>query len=79
VSRFKGSKTKVTHQIQVDYVPHMQGIRCMAHRTNLVMQTLFKLNIVFNLENLFQTLYPYFSESTKRHLELKKLVEIMET
>jgi hypothetical protein len=31
------------------------------------------------LENLFQTLYAYFSESPKKHLEFNKLVEIMET
>jgi hypothetical protein len=43
------------------------------------MQALFKLNMVCRLENLFQTLYAYFSESPKKHLEFNKLVEIMET
>jgi hypothetical protein len=43
------------------------------------MQALFKLNMVCRLENLFQTLYAYFNESPKKHLEFNKLVEIMET
>ncbi len=30
------------------------------------------------LENLFQTLYAYFSKSSKRHLKLNKLAKIME-
>jgi hypothetical protein len=50
----------------------------MAHRTNLAIQTLFKLNIVNRLENLLQTLYAYFSMSLIMHLEFNKLVEIME-
>jgi hypothetical protein len=43
------------------------------------MQALFKLNMVCKLENLFQSLYAYFIESPKKHLEFNKLVEIMET
>jgi hypothetical protein len=34
--------------------------------------------MVYNLENIIQTLYSYFNKSPKRHLEFIKLVEIME-
>ncbi len=35
--------------------------------------------MVNKLEGLLQTLYNYFSESPKRHLEFTKLVQVMET
>lgn len=57
----------------------MQGIHCMAHKTNMVVQVLSKLNMVFLLKNLFQTLHPYFSKSLKRHLQFQKLTKILET
>jgi hypothetical protein len=34
--------------------------------------------MVYNSENIVQTLYAYFNKSPKRHLEFIKLVEIME-
>jgi predicted secreted Zn-dependent protease len=40
------------------------------------MQALSKLNMVWRLENLFQTLYAYFSISPKKHLEFDKIIEI---
>jgi hypothetical protein len=51
----------------------------MAHQTNFIVQALFKLNMVCRLENLIQTLYAHFNNSLKRHLELNKLVKIIET
>jgi hypothetical protein len=51
------------------------GIHCMAHRKNLVMQTLSSLLLVICLEHLLQTLDNCFSHSLKRHLEFTKLVE----
>jgi hypothetical protein len=62
----------------MDYALHMQGIHYMAHWINLAMQTLFKLNMVNRLEDLLQTLYAYFNMNPRMHLELSKLVEIME-
>ncbi len=61
-----------------NYAIDMQNIHCMAHQSNLVIQAFYKLNMVYNLENIVQTLYAYFNKSPKRHLELIKLVEIME-
>ncbi len=46
--------------------------------SNLVMQSLSSMPMVFKLEDLFQSLYKYFSSSPKHHLEFTKLVECME-
>jgi hypothetical protein len=51
----------------------------MAHRTNLVVQTLSSLLLVIYLEHLLQTLHNYFAHSLKTHLEFTKLVEMLET
>jgi hypothetical protein len=65
-------------QIQCQYVPFVvKGMHCMAHQTNLVVQTLSNLPLVFCIENLLQYLCGYFNHSPKRHLE--KLTKIMET
>jgi len=71
-SIFQGCHTSVTFQLKEKFVPCMMGQHCMAHRTNLPM--------VANLEDLLQSLYSYFSNSPKHHLEFHfKLAEIMET
>ncbi len=44
----------------------------MAHRTNLTSQASSNLPMVSKLENLFQSLYVYFSSSLKCHLEFIK-------
>jgi hypothetical protein len=40
VNVFQGTKSGVTKQIKENYAPHSIGVHCMAHRTNLVVQTL---------------------------------------
>ncbi len=50
----------------------------MAHRTNLVVQTLSGLPLVICFENLLQTLYYYFVHSRKRHLKFTKLAEFIQ-
>ncbi len=51
----------------------------MAHWINLVVQTLLVFPLVKHIENLFiQTLHAYFAHFPKRHLEFRKLAEIME-
>jgi hypothetical protein len=50
----------------------------MAHQTNLVLQTLSNLPLIFHIENLLQCLYGYFSYNPKKHLEFTKLIKIME-
>ncbi len=51
----------------------------MVHRTNLAIQTLLNLSLVFHIEGLLQYLYVFFIHNLKRHLEFTKLVEIKET
>ncbi len=51
----------------------------MAHRTNLMVQTLSHLQMGNEIEGLLQTLSNYFSKSLKRHLEFTKLTKLMET
>jgi len=50
----------------------------MAHQIDHVLQVLFKLNMVCRLE-LASNFTCLFQSKPKRHLELSKLVEIMET
>ncbi len=51
----------------------------MAHRTNLMVQILSHLQMGNKIEGLFQTLYNYFFESLKRHLEFTKPTKLLET
>jgi hypothetical protein len=43
VNVFHGNNNGVTKQIKDNYTPHFIGVHCMAHHTNLVVQTLSKL------------------------------------
>ncbi len=79
VDVFQGTKNGVTKQIKDNYVPHSIEVHCMAHHTNLKVQTLLGLHLMIHLENLLQTLHFYFPHSPKRHLEFTKLVKHMQT
>jgi hypothetical protein len=52
VNVFQGTKYGVTKQICDDYASFSIGVHCMAHHTNIAMQTL-------------QTLHAYFAHSPK--------------
>ncbi len=77
-SIFQGYYARVTFQFKEKFALYMMGQHCMAHWTNLAIQVLSNMAIVAKLENLLQSLYSYFSNSPKCHLEFTKLVEIME-
>jgi hypothetical protein len=79
VSFFQGIKSGVIQQIYNVWAPHSIRVHCMAHETNLAVQTLSHLQMVNKIEGLLQTLYNYFSKSSKRHLEFMKLTKLMET
>ncbi len=51
----------------------------MSHRTNLVVQTLSHLLVVFCIESLLQSIYVFFFHSPKWHIEFTKLAELMGT
>jgi hypothetical protein len=61
VNVFHGTNNGVTKQIKNNYVPHFIRIHCMAHHTNLVVQTSSKLPLVINFKNLLQTLHFCFT------------------
>jgi hypothetical protein len=79
VSIFQGVKSRVTKQISDGWAPHSMGEHCMAHQTNLMIQTLSHLSMVNRIEGLLSTLYNYFCKSPKRYLEFSKLTKVMET
>jgi len=79
INVFQNTKSNVTKQIQDDYAPFSTGVHCMAHQTNLAMQTLSAIPLVKCIESLLQTLHAYFAHFPKRHLKFIKLTEIMET
>jgi hypothetical protein len=79
VSTFQGIIFKVTTLMRTEQTPYFIGIHCMAHRMNLVMQSLYTMPMVSKLESLFQILYWYFSTSQRHHLEFTKLAKIVET
>ncbi len=51
VNVFQGVKNGVTRQLQDKYAPHLESIHCMAHCTNLAMQTLFHILVVKCIED----------------------------
>jgi hypothetical protein len=76
---FQGTRSSVIWQISDVWTPHSIGVHYMAHRTNLEVQIFLLLQMVIKLEGLFYTLYNYFSNNLKRHLEFTKLAKLMET
>jgi hypothetical protein len=76
-SVLRGKRQGVTTQLQVKYVPHMHGMHCVVHRTDLAVEILSDLPLVSCVEELLAWLYNYFSCSPKRHLELEKLCELL--
>ena len=72
-------KNCVTNELQVSHTPHMQGMHCVAHRSNLAVQCLSDLEMVARIETLLAALHKYFSKFPKYHLELQKLAELLES
>ena len=79
VSTFQGAKTGVTVQLVTKHAPFMVGVHCMAHRTNLAVQTLSEFEVVRHVEDVLAALYSYFSSSPKRTLEFQKLAACLES
>jgi hypothetical protein len=77
VNVFQGVHNGVICQMQDNYSPHLEGIHCMAHRTNMVVQILFQIPIVKSIKDLLQSLYSFFFHSLKMYIEFFKLEELM--
>jgi hypothetical protein len=54
------------------------SVQYIAHRTNLVVQTLNGLNLVKKLNWATFSMYNYFVHSLKHHLEVNKLIKLLE-
>jgi hypothetical protein len=75
---FKGAKSGVTTQLKEKFAPYMVGVHCVPHQTNLIIQTLSKLPLMFKIEAMLQSIYTYYSLSFKWHLDRCKLEEFLE-
>jgi hypothetical protein len=62
---FIGLQTGVAIQLKSKVAPFMIALHCMAHQTNVAMQTLFIQPLVGKLEGLLQIMHTYFSSSSK--------------
>ncbi len=71
-------KNGVIAQIMQKHAPFVSCVHCMAHRTNLSIQTLSALSLVLKIESLLMFMYNYFVHSSKCHLETIKLARILE-
>jgi hypothetical protein len=76
-SVLQGKRNGVTVQIQGMHAPYCQGMHCVAHRIDLVVEVLSELSMISSIEKLLKKLHSYFSKSPKRHLELEKLAELL--
>jgi len=59
VSTFQGIKFRVIVLLKTQHAPYLIGIHCMAHRTNLAMQSLSSMPMVSELKNMFWVVYGY--------------------
>ncbi len=52
VTIFQGGKNGVIAQIMQKHAPFVSGVHCMAHRTNLVVQTLSFLSLLSEIKSM---------------------------
>jgi hypothetical protein len=57
VSMFQSVKFKVIVLLKTQHAPYLIGIHCMAHKTNLAMQSFSSMPMVSKLENMFWFVY----------------------
>jgi hypothetical protein len=76
---FQGGKTKVTKQIKDSWAPFSMGVHCVAHHTNLAMQSLGDLTFIAKIESFMLNMYGYFNHSPKRHMKFQRLVQTLKT
>jgi hypothetical protein len=75
---FQGLKNGVTTKLMQNHAPFVSGVHCMAHCTNLAVQTLNNFSLVGKIEIFFASMHNYFAHNPKRHLEANKLAELFE-
>lgn len=75
----QGKKNDITKKLYVSHAPHMQWMHCATHQSHLVIQHLSGLEMVSRIETLLIVLHMYFSKSPKCRLELRTLVELLDS
>ncbi len=78
VTIFQGLKTSVIVQFMNMHNHFIIGIHCMTHQCNLVVQTFSSLFLVAKIEALLFSMYIYYSQSFKRHLECTELAKVID-
>jgi len=76
---FQGLGTNVIIQMINKYCSFLIRICSMAHWCNLTMQTLSYVTLIAKIKGLFTSMYTYFNQSPKKHLENTELVEVIES
>ncbi len=64
----------MTHQFKEKVAPFLNGVHCFVHKTNLAVVTLWKLDLVHQLEGILQAIYAFFTHNPKKFMEFQKLV-----
>jgi hypothetical protein len=60
VSIFQGAKNGLIPHLKEKHVPFMLWVHYVAHQTNLVIQTLSRLPLIFKIEALLKSMYNYY-------------------
>ena len=79
VSTFKAAKSNILVQLITKHKPFVVGVHCVAHCTNLVVQTLTNFEVMKHVEDALATPCPYFSSSAKPTLEFHKFATCLES
>jgi hypothetical protein len=79
MSTFQGATLGVNVQMINKHAHFMLEVHCMAHCTNLVVQTLSKFKVVRHVEDLLAILYSYFNFSPKWTLKIQKLAPCLDS
>jgi hypothetical protein len=80
MSTFLGAKSGITMKFVNKHAPFMVAIHYMAHRANLVVQTLSVFEVIKHVEDLLATLYIFLLHSSPWWtLEFQKLATCLES
>jgi len=69
----------MTTQFKDKIVPFITGMHCFAHQTNLAVITLSNVLLMHQLEGILQSMYVFFSHSSKKFAEFQKLTDLLNT
>lgn len=76
---FQGCQTNMILQLKNKEILFITKVHCFAHKTNLMVVTLSKLDIVKSLKVILKALYVFSTHSSKKFMEFQKLVNLINT